>query len=89
MHVRLSASATRPQGRERRLIPRAHGPGSLTVTDGLFVAGTVVPFEGTYFAFDTSGTLIGEFDSRVEAVRALPNGGRDEDSRGDRSRCRQ
>lgn len=58
-----------------RLIPDPHASDGLTVTDGRHVAGTIVERDHSHFAFDAAGELIGEFDTRSEAMRALPAGG--------------
>jgi hypothetical protein len=54
-------------------IPSPHAPNAITVTDGTYCAGTVVESGGSHFAFDSTGTLIGEYATRAEAVNALPD----------------
>lgn len=54
-------------------IPDPLAPDSLTVTDGHEMVGTIVRRDGSHFAFDADGTLIGEYATRAEAMRALPN----------------
>jgi hypothetical protein len=56
-----------------RRIPHPNAPGYFAVTDGVHAIGTIVQRDGSWFAFDTSGELVGEYGSKLEAVRALPN----------------
>jgi hypothetical protein len=53
-------------------IPRADAPDALSVSDGAVTCGSVVERDGAFFAFDTNGTLVGEYGSQREAVRAIP-----------------
>ena len=62
---------TTPQVR-RGGIPEPTAAEFVTVNDGLDTVGTVVPNDGSFFAFDNTGTLCGEFRSMTEAMRVLP-----------------
>ncbi len=46
----------------------------MAVTDGQRLAGAIVYSDRSYFAFAADDTLVGEFDSCIEAMRALPKG---------------
>jgi hypothetical protein len=37
--------------------------------------GIIVPSDGSYFAFDLSGTLVGEYTSLCKAMRSIPKQG--------------
>jgi hypothetical protein len=58
-----------------RGVPTADDPSALSVSDGVDFAGTVVPRDGSYFAFDIIGMLVGVYPSRIAAMRALPKWG--------------
>ena len=53
-------------------VPRVNAPGALSVTDGTIFIGRIVVQDGSYFAFSTDDSLLGEFATQSEAVRALP-----------------
>jgi hypothetical protein len=53
-------------------IPSANSPGALFVTDGAIAVGSVVEHDHSHFAFDPAGVLIGEYSTRLAAMRALP-----------------
>jgi hypothetical protein len=61
---------------QHRGIPRATSPGALAVTDGTETIGVVVEHDHSFFSFDTTGTLVGEFDTLAKATRSLPAKGR-------------
>jgi hypothetical protein len=67
-----ASQALPPDRRRHRHIPRPYGPGSISVNDGALFVGTIVLDDGSHFAFDVAGTLIGEFPTRQAAMRALP-----------------
>jgi hypothetical protein len=54
-------------------IPSTHDRDALTVTDGTFLAGYICVREGGVFAFLPDGSLLGEYRTQQEAVRALPS----------------
>ena len=54
-------------------IPSPLSPGALSVTDGATTVGTVVVRDGSYFAFDAEGVLIGEYATQQKAMRAIPS----------------
>jgi hypothetical protein len=56
-------------------IPSAHAPGALAVTDGSMFIGSIVTTDGSFFAFDATGVLVGEFATQRQAVRAIPKAG--------------
>lgn len=97
--MRVSERVTRAQApldqeRKSSRIPSPHDPGAVAVSDGQLLAGWIVERDKSHFAFDAAGILVGEYDTRTKAVRALPLVecdvvGRDEDSRRGRSRCRR
>jgi hypothetical protein len=45
---------------------------ALSVTDGAITVGYVVERDGSFFAFDVTGTLVGEYGTRRAAVRSIP-----------------
>jgi hypothetical protein len=47
-------------------------PDSLAVTDGTTLIGHIVARDGSYFAFRPDDSLLGEFATQGEAVRAFP-----------------
>jgi hypothetical protein len=53
-------------------IPHPHAAGALSVSDGGQTVGSVVEHDGSFFAFNVEGVLIGEYASQIEATRALP-----------------
>ena len=61
------------QALKRRHMPSSAAPDALTVTDGAVTVGFITESGAKHFAFDAGGTLIGEYKTRVEAVRAIPN----------------
>ncbi len=73
MRTSYSTAATRRKRRKSNGIPDPRAPGALTVTDGHEHVGTVVPCDGSFFAFGTDNVLIGEYRSQAEAMRAIPN----------------
>jgi hypothetical protein len=56
-------------------IPKPNASNGLTVTDGETCIGTIVEHDGSHFAFEPDGQLVGEYATRVAAMRALPRGG--------------
>jgi hypothetical protein len=54
-------------------IPSMNAAGALAVYDGQIRSGTIVEHDGEYFAFDSSGTLLGEFATLSEATKVIPN----------------
>jgi hypothetical protein len=66
----------RAQERRYRGIPSANSSGAMSVSDGAETVDTIVERDSSHFAFDTTGTRIGEFNSRTAAIRALPTRGR-------------
>jgi hypothetical protein len=54
-------------------IPSICAPGAMAIYDGQVRAGTIVKHDGSFFAFDSSGALIGEYDLLREAMIAIPN----------------
>jgi hypothetical protein len=46
---------------------------AVTVTDGAVTVGFITERGAKHCAFDAAGTLIGEYRTRVDAVRAIPN----------------
>ena len=63
----------RDQQAASKHIPDPNCSDALTVSDGTATAGTIVERDGSYFAFDAAGTLIGEFKTRAQAMRAVPS----------------
>ena len=53
-------------------IPRADSANAIAIYDGQAKAGTVVEHDGSHFSYGTDDILIGEFNTRLEAVRSLP-----------------
>jgi hypothetical protein len=45
---------------------------TLGVFDGTEVRGTIVERDGSHFAFDVDGDLVGEYETQLAAMRALP-----------------
>ena len=64
--------------RTSTLIPKHTAPDALSVSDGAITVGYIVERDGSHFAFDDSGTLLGEFETQREAVRSIPQTGEDE-----------
>ncbi|MGC2081609.1 MAG: hypothetical protein WA728_37440 [Xanthobacteraceae bacterium] len=56
-------------------IPSAHAPGALAVTDGTEFVGSIVAADGSWFAFDRAGVLLGEFRAQRAAMRIIPKAG--------------
>ena len=73
---KLAASRVLPQiavtRQGRRSIPRSDAAGAVAIYDGQQFLGTCVEHEHSHFAFDAGGTLIGEYATRLAALRALP-----------------
>jgi hypothetical protein len=59
-----------PQPHKR--LPTATAPGFLAIYDGQYLVGTIVERDGSHFAFGPDQNLVGEYRTRLEAVRALP-----------------
>jgi hypothetical protein len=59
-------------GDRRRGIPSPTAAGFLAVYDSQTLVGTLVERDHSHFAFASTGELIGEYRTRLEAVRALP-----------------
>jgi hypothetical protein len=53
-------------------IPRADAAHALGVSDGTEARGMVVEHDGSHFAFDVDGDLVGEYETQLAAMRALP-----------------
>lgn len=53
-------------------IPKANAPDALHMSDGADARGTIVERDGSFFAFDIDGVLIGKYPSQREAMRACP-----------------
>ena len=58
--------------RARRNIPSSADPSALSVSDGIIHVGWIVPSDGSFFAFDFTGSLVGAFPTQAEAANALP-----------------
>ena len=56
--------------RKKISVPRVNA--ALAVTDGTTLIGHIVARDGSYFAFRPDDSLLGEFATQSEAVRALP-----------------
>ena len=54
------------------MIPKHTAPDALSVSDGAATVGYVVERNGSFFSFDDSGTLLGEFKTQRAAVRSIP-----------------
>jgi hypothetical protein len=61
------------QGRRKPPAPKADAPNALSVSDGTISTGTIVEHNGAHFAFGIDQKLIGRFNSRTEAMRAIPS----------------
>jgi hypothetical protein len=61
-----------PAANKSRKHPRSTDPGAVFVGDGRLTAGWIIERNASHFAFNFRGQLVGEFESRAEAVRALP-----------------
>ncbi len=68
MDCNIKARARRQADR----ILSATATGFLTITDGASTVGTIVERNKSFFAFDRDGTLVGEYQTRSAAIRALP-----------------
>ena len=68
--------AQRPAGAQARRKPRsapsADAVNAIAISDGTFHAGSVVPYDGGFYAFDATGVLIGKFNSQAAAISAVP-----------------
>ena len=54
-------------------IPNTNASSALAIYDGTIRVGTVVPHDGSYFAFDAVNDLIGEYQTQHQAVRTIPS----------------
>jgi outer membrane protein assembly factor BamB len=54
------------------VIPRASASGALTVIDGTVTVGSIVARDGSFFAFDADGILLGKYSTQGEAMRSIP-----------------
>jgi hypothetical protein len=54
-------------------IPSAHDPRALALYEGTTLLGRIVKHDGSVFLFGADGTLIGEYRTQREAMRALPS----------------
>jgi hypothetical protein len=59
----------------RRGVPTANGPSALSVSDGVDLAGSIVPRDGTYFVFDIISMLVGVYPPTIAAMRHRPEAG--------------
>ncbi len=60
--------------RSSSAIPNPHtARHALSVTDGGETVGCVIAHDGSFFAYDSDGELIGEYASQGEAMNAIPN----------------
>ena len=57
---------------DQRSIPRADSANAISIYDGQTKAGTIVEHGGSHFSYGADDILIGEFNTRLEAVRSLP-----------------
>jgi hypothetical protein len=71
MHLSTSTPGRRRLA-GRRKIPTPHGPGSVTISDGQDVAGSVTFHAGEHHLFGPTDQYLGSFKSRAAAVAALP-----------------
>lgn len=53
-------------------IPKATAAGALAVSDGMTARGSIVERDGSFFAFNADGVLVGEFPALRQAMRAVP-----------------
>ena len=60
------------QARRKPRIPSADAANAISVSDGTFHAGSVVPQDGGFYAFDATGVLIGRLNSQAAAISAVP-----------------
>ena len=68
-----TTSESAAQALKRHHMPSPAAPDALTVTDGAVTVGFITERGAKHFAFDATGRLIGEYKTRVEAIRAIPN----------------
>jgi hypothetical protein len=54
-------------------IPKADAASALGVSDGTEARGTIVEHGGSHFAFGVNGDLVGEYETQLAAMRALPS----------------
>jgi hypothetical protein len=52
-------------------IPSPHAPGSVEISSHNFVIGRVARDDGSFFAFNDRGILLGEYPHFAEALRAF------------------
>ena len=68
-----SYSPPTPQSmRNPRRIPSPNAVDALWIYDGQTAAGILIERDRSFFVFGTDGVLIGEFDNRRAAMRAIP-----------------
>jgi hypothetical protein len=58
----------------RSPIPHANSANAPAIYDGQDKVGTIVERGGSHFSYGNDDVLIGEYRTRLEAVRALPQG---------------
>jgi hypothetical protein len=68
----MSKTTPVPQKQDRRGIPSADDANALAICDGQQQVGVCVESDGSHFSFGNDGVLIGEYATRLEAVRSLP-----------------
>jgi hypothetical protein len=67
------SARTMTKGEREEVIPNPHTARDvLSVSDGAVTIGFIIVRDGSHFAFDDSGTLIGEFETQRAAVRSIP-----------------
>ncbi len=72
--IRPQKRATPPPLARSSTIPGLHAANALAVTDGTTTVGFIVEHDGSHFAYDADGILIGEYQNRIEAMSAIPAG---------------
>ena len=60
------------QARRKARIPSADAVNAIAISDGTFHAGSVIPHDGGFYAFDATGVLIGKFNSQAAAISTVP-----------------
>ncbi len=69
----MSNTPRRPAAQApRRTVPKPHDLRALAVCDGTVGVGTIIPKDGTFYAYDITGTLVGKYPTQREAMRAIP-----------------
>ena len=68
-----TTSESAAQALKHHHMPSPAAPDALTVTDGAVTVGFITERGAKHFAFDATGRLIGEYKTRVEAIRAISN----------------